>query len=150
VDRFHISTLVYQKQNHGTELDFTWLEERLFRLGFHLVFCMRRPETFREALKERLKVSGKPSQYKNTDQLILEQELTQKAVQGSRLPCLVLDVSEGSVPENADKIVSWLQDSGGLYCDSPAENDDPRILREHFRSGPKGEKLHMKTRDGQE
>lgn len=29
VDRFHVSTIVYQRRVHGREFDFRWLEERL-------------------------------------------------------------------------------------------------------------------------
>ena len=43
VDRFHISTRAYQLQAYGRACDFRWLEERLLPLGFHLVFCTRRP-----------------------------------------------------------------------------------------------------------
>jgi hypothetical protein len=45
VDRFHLSTISYQRQVRGREYDFRWLEERLHPLGFHLVLCTRRPET---------------------------------------------------------------------------------------------------------
>jgi len=34
VDRFHISTIAYQKQTYGKEFDFGWLEERLLPLTF--------------------------------------------------------------------------------------------------------------------
>lgn len=60
VDRFHISTRAYQLKTYGKDYDFTWLEQRLNALGFHLVFCTRRPESFAAARAERLKVSGKP------------------------------------------------------------------------------------------
>jgi hypothetical protein len=46
VDRFHISTLAYQKQQYGKQYDFGWLEEHLIPLGFRLVFCWRSPESF--------------------------------------------------------------------------------------------------------
>ena len=41
VDRFHVSTIVYQRRAHGREYDFRWLEERLLPLGFRLVLCTR-------------------------------------------------------------------------------------------------------------
>jgi hypothetical protein len=41
VDRFHISTLVFQKRTYNKNYDFHWLEERLHNLGFHVVFCAR-------------------------------------------------------------------------------------------------------------
>ena len=63
VDRFHISTRVYQLLTYEKDVDFCWLEERLAALGFHLVFCARTPESFAQARAERLRVSGKPAQY---------------------------------------------------------------------------------------
>lgn len=63
VDRFHISTQAYQLQAHAKKYDFGWLEERLLPLGFRIVLCTRAPESFESARRERLKVSGKPSQY---------------------------------------------------------------------------------------
>ena len=62
VDRFHLSTQVFQA-GRGRHYDFRWLEERLLPLGFRIVLCTRRPETFAAARAERLAVSGNPSQY---------------------------------------------------------------------------------------
>src|SRR5574338_1032704 len=63
VDRFHLSTMAWQRIHRGRDEAFSWLEERLDPLGFHVVLCKRRPETFEAARAERLKVSGKPDQY---------------------------------------------------------------------------------------
>src|SRR4030042_6763677 len=63
VDRFHLSTKMYQLQKYGKDYDFGWLEERLKALGFRLVFCTRTPDSFEQARAERIKVSGNPSQY---------------------------------------------------------------------------------------
>ncbi len=49
IDRFHISTYLYQRKKRGKEYDFRWLEQRLHALGFHLVLCTRRPESFQAA-----------------------------------------------------------------------------------------------------
>src|SRR3989304_500856 len=49
VDRFHISTMVYQRMYRGRKYDFRWLEQILHELGFRLVFCTRAPNTFPEA-----------------------------------------------------------------------------------------------------
>ena len=38
VDRFHISTQMYQLRTYAKHHDFKWLEERLHPLGFRLVF----------------------------------------------------------------------------------------------------------------
>ncbi len=46
VDRFHLSTMAEQCRLHGASPDFGWLEERLRPLGFRIVLCTRRDETF--------------------------------------------------------------------------------------------------------
>lgn len=73
VDRFHISTRMYQLQKYGKEYDFRWLEERLNALGFRLVFCTRTPQSFEAARTERLKVSGNPKQYDDLSLFLKEQ-----------------------------------------------------------------------------
>ena len=114
VDRFHISTQAYQLQSRGVRYDFRWLEERLVPLGFRLVFCTRTPESFGEARRRRLEVSGKPSQYDDLGAFVREQELLKGLVAASRLPRLDLDVSDDDVPRAADRIVDWLEATGGL------------------------------------
>jgi len=114
VDRFHLSTKLYQKMANGLDMDFDWLEERLLPLGFRLVFCTRTPETFEEAREQRLKVSGNPSQYDDLSCFIEEQELMRELVAGSRLPSLEVDVSDNDVSAAADAVADWLDESGGL------------------------------------
>lgn len=114
VDRFHISTQVYQQARYGKRLDFAWLEERLVALGFRLVFCSRRPDSFAAARAERLKVSGKPSQYDDLDVFVREQEAIRAAVAASRLKSLELDVSDSNVSAAADRVADWLEQTGGL------------------------------------
>src|SRR5574342_231720 len=70
VDRFHLATRVHQLQARGVAYDFRWLEEGLLPLGFRLVLCTRRPETFAAARAERVRVSGKPSQYDDLDAFV--------------------------------------------------------------------------------
>jgi len=114
VDRFHVSTKIYQKASRNKEYDFRWLEERLLVLGFRHVLCVRSPESFQKAREERLKVSGKPSQYDNLDVFIREQEEYRNLVAGSILPFMEVDVSDNSVPAAADRIADWLEATGGL------------------------------------
>jgi hypothetical protein len=116
VDRFHISTRTYQWQTYGKDYHFQWLEERLARLGFHLVFCTRTPESFAAAREERLKVSGNPSQYDDLDIFIKEQELMRGFVEQSILPTLELDISDSNVTAAADRIADWMEDTGGLLA----------------------------------
>jgi len=114
VDRFHVSTVVYQRRVHGREYDFRWLEERLLPLGFRLIFCTRSPESFAQARQERLKVSGNPGQYDDLEPFIAEQEEMRFEVSRSLLPSFEVDVSGDDVPGAADRIASWLEATGGL------------------------------------
>jgi hypothetical protein len=115
VDRFHISTQACQLETHAKKYDFGWLEERLLPLGFRIVFCTRAPGSFEAARRERLKVSGKPSQYDDLDVFVREQELMRGLIAESRLPVLTLDISDGDVARAADRIADWLERTGGLH-----------------------------------
>jgi len=118
VDRFHLSTQMYQLQRYGKRYDFDWLEERLLPLGFRLVLCTRTPESFAAAREERLKVSGNPSQYNDLSQFITEQERILELANHSILPTLHLNVSDNSVSNAAHAVADWLEMTGGLYMDS--------------------------------
>lgn len=115
VDRFHLSTRMYQKMVHRRDLDFSWLEDRLVPLGFRLVFCTRKPETFESALTERLRVSGNPSQYVGCAEFIEEQEMMRELVARSRIPSLEVDVSVGDLALITSTIANWLEETGGLW-----------------------------------
>jgi hypothetical protein len=114
VDRFHLSTRLYQRREHGRDIDFAWLEERLAPLGFRLVLCTRRPETFEAALEERLVVSGKPSQYQGISRFIEEQGELRELVAESMIPSREVDVSGGNVGSICDVIADWLAQTDGL------------------------------------
>ena len=114
IDRFHISTRAAQLVEHDTDYDFGWLEDRLLPLGFRLVLCTRRPDSFAAARAERLKISGNPAQYDDLDRFVREQELLRALVADSRLPVLELDISDSGVPAAADQIADWLAATGGL------------------------------------
>ncbi|MDK9700403.1 MAG: hypothetical protein OEM52_09695 [bacterium] len=115
VDRFHISTMVYQQTRHSKKFDFTWLEQRLVPLGFRIVFCWRSADSFYQAREERRKVSGKPSQYDDIDQFILEQDRFREVLLSSQLPILELDVSHNNLSTACDRIADWLEQTDGLY-----------------------------------
>ncbi len=125
IDRFHISTKCYQKRENGRDYDFTWLEERLYRLGFHLVFMSRTPESFKSALDRRLEVSGNPDQYNNLEHFAGEQETFRKLVKESVLPKKEIDISHNNIRRATDEIATWLEDSGGLSA--PEQSDDPLL-----------------------
>jgi hypothetical protein len=114
VDRFHISTIVYQRRAHGREFDFRWLEERLLPLGFRVILCTRSPESFARAREERLKVSGNPGQYDDLAPFVAEQDEMRFEVGRSLLPSFEVDVSDDDVGGAADRVASWLEATGGL------------------------------------
>jgi len=114
VDRFHISTIVYQRRAYGREYDFRWLEERLLPLGFRLILCTRSPESFSAARAQRLEVSGNPGQYDDLGPFIAEQDEMRFEVGRSLLPSFEVDVSDGDVSGATDRIATWLAASGGL------------------------------------
>jgi hypothetical protein len=114
VDRFHLSTIAEQRRLHGRDPQFAWLEDRLRPLGFRIVLCVRRDETFAAARAARLPVSGKPSQYDDLDVFVREQALLRELARASSLPVLELDVSDDAVAAAADLVADWLEASGGL------------------------------------
>ena len=116
VDRFHLSTKACQRTERGVDYDFGWLEDRLLPLGFHVVVCVRRPDTFEAARAERLKVSGKPSQYDDLAPFLREQELLRALARDSRLPVLELDISDDDVDAACDRVADWMTETGGLWA----------------------------------
>ena len=116
VDRFHLSMRCYQLMAYDKSYDFHWLEERLLKLGFHLVLCTRSEASFAGARAERIKVSGKPSQYDDLSMFIREQELMRKLAGESMLPKLELDVSDSSLSKACERIADWMTGTGGLWA----------------------------------
>ncbi len=116
IDRFHISTRAYQWQTYQKDYDFRWIEDRLKALGFRLIFCNRSADSFAAARDERLKVSGKPSQYDDLSIFINEQELMRRLIGESILPKLEVDVSDNHVDRAVEQIADWLEQTGGLWA----------------------------------
>jgi hypothetical protein len=115
VDRFHISTQTYQYMQCGKTYDFSWLEQMLKELDFRLVFCNRSADSFAQARKERVKVSGKPSQYDDLQVFVNEQNVMQRFIDASVLKTLRLDISDDNVALAVEKIADWMEQTGGLY-----------------------------------
>ena len=115
VDRFHISTRVYQLMNYDRDYDFRWLEQRLLPLGFRIILLKRSPESFASAREERLKVSGNPSQYDDLNKFIEEQQVINRLVAESSLPHLELDISDNDIPKAVERIADWMEQTGALY-----------------------------------
>lgn len=116
VDRFHISTRACQLQERGRDHDFQWLEQRLKKIGFCVVFCTRSADSFAAARSERIKVSGKPSQYDDLGIFMREQQLMRRLVAESVLPVLELDVSDSDVPRACGQIADWMESKGLLWA----------------------------------
>lgn len=117
VDRFHVSTRVWQLSHRQRSYDFGWLEERLLPLGFRLVLLTRSEDSFARAREERLKVSGNPAQYDDLGIFMREQEAMREQVRASRLPVLEVDISDSDVGAATERIADWLEATGGLYFD---------------------------------
>jgi len=115
VDRFHISTRMYQLMNNARDYGFHWLEQRLLPLGFQIVFLNRTPESFFPAREERLKVSGNPGQYDDLNRFIEEQNLFKRLVSESSLPKLELDISDNDIAKAVENIDYWMEQTGELY-----------------------------------
>lgn len=114
VDRFHLSTRMYQLMTYDKDYDFRWLEERLLPLNFRLVLMTRSPESFAAARAERLKVSGNPSQYDDLNIFIEEQKLIRRLFNESLLPKVEIDISDNGIPSAVERIADWMESSGGL------------------------------------
>ncbi len=116
VDRFHLSTRMYQLRTYGKDYDFRWLEERLDALGFRLILCTRMPDSFKAARAARLKVSGNPSQYDDLQVFVQEQALMRRLASESILPRLEVDISDNDVVGAVERIADWMEHTGGLWA----------------------------------
>lgn len=118
VDRFHISTQTYQSIQYGKTYDFGWLEQMLKELDFRLIFCTRSTESFAQARTERVKVSGKPSQYNDLQVFINEQEVMKRFIEASALKTLRVDISDDNVAGAVERIADWMEQTCGLTMQS--------------------------------
>jgi hypothetical protein len=109
VDRFHHSTMMYQKLYHLRTYHFDRIEARLAGLGFRLVLCYREPSTFAKARMERLKISGNPSQYDNLEMFSREQDELFHLFERTTLPKLIVDTSDDDVVRMTEEVVNWFQ-----------------------------------------
>lgn len=122
IDRFHLSTRAWQETAGGAHEPRSFSAElhaalddvdaRLASLGFMLVLCTRREDTFEAARTERLKVSGNPHQYDNLSVFIDEQRRLIEHASKSRLPTLELDVTGSETDALAERMVEYWQDRG--------------------------------------
>jgi hypothetical protein len=137
VDRFHISTQMWQSMYRGRNYRFEWLESRLVALGFRLVFCWRDPNSFAEARERRLKVTSNPSQYDDLTLFIREQEIVQQLVKKSVIPSLTVDVTDYSLDEQVDYIADWLEATEGLNATETAAEPRRKLVPALPRLAPR-------------
>ncbi len=107
VDRFHISTQLVQSRL-GRNYNFNWLEKRLRKLGFCIIFCTRSNDSFAEAREKRLRVTGNAGQYEDLDIFVEEQKEYHKLISGSLLPSFEIDVTGDDIEYACGSIVEWL------------------------------------------
>jgi regulator of PEP synthase PpsR (kinase-PPPase family) len=81
-----------------------------------LVLLTRDEDSFAEARRERLKVSGNPSQYDDLGVFIQEQREIQALAGQSLLPLLRVEIAGKRVADIAEEIESYLKQSGRLYA----------------------------------
>ncbi|MBK6669322.1 MAG: hypothetical protein IPG46_06400 [Actinobacteria bacterium] len=115
VDRFHLSTISYQRSQYGRECDLRWVDERLAAAGFRLVTLTRRPDSFEMAREERLVYSENPWRYTDLDKLIRDQEEMRELGAASCITSTEIDVTDFSVDQTADRIIDWVEETEGLY-----------------------------------
>ncbi|MBV8584733.1 MAG: hypothetical protein JO308_00475 [Verrucomicrobia bacterium] len=128
IDRFHLSTQMWQTMYRGKQYDFDWLESNLAALGFRLIFCWREPSSFIEARRRRLAISSNPSQYDNLTIFIREQELFEELVENSAIPALKLDVTHRSLEEQVSYVADWLEATGGLNAAESPPNPKRALI----------------------
>lgn len=115
VDRFHISTVSHQLLHCGREVDLSWVDERLQRLGFVLVLLQRDPDTFVAAREHRLTYSENPDRYDDLGSFIREQGIMADLVAQSKLPSHIFDVSDGNVDRVAQEVLNWVREIGYFW-----------------------------------
>ncbi|WP_428388095.1 hypothetical protein [Mucisphaera sp.] len=124
IDRFQLSAQLHHRRSvepvTGEAFDVGPTEKRLKDLGFHLILCTRREDSFVGAREERLKVSGNPSQYDDLTPFVEEQRAMRALAETSLLPVMVLDVSDNDIARAADRVVAYLRTNNALGSSDPA------------------------------
>jgi hypothetical protein len=115
VDRFHVSTVAHQRLVFDHEVDLSWVDRRLAALGFVLVHCHRREDTFPEAREHRLTYSENPHRYNDLSVFVREQAVMAELVAASEMPSTTVDVSDGDVDRIALEILDWVQEIGAFW-----------------------------------
>ena len=115
VDRFHLSAMQHQRSIQGRACDLAWVDRRLAALNFRLVTLVRHPDSFEAAREERLTYSENPWRYTDLDKLIREQAQMKQLRAESAITSIELDVTDLSIDQTADRIIDWVEETGGMY-----------------------------------
>lgn len=115
VDRFHISTISFQRHMRGKVIELDWVDRRLDQLGFVMIHLYRQPDTFAAAREHRLTYSENPTRYDDLDVFIKEQEIMAELIKNSPLRSKSIDVSEGNIDQIAQDIINWVKSIGAFW-----------------------------------
>ena len=115
VDRFHISTIAFQRQMRQRHVELDWVDRRLARLGFVLIHLWRRPDTFEEARAHRLTYSENRHRYEDFSIFAEEQHIMSELVSRSAMTARRIDVSDGDVPRIAQEVIDWVKAIGAFW-----------------------------------
>lgn len=144
VDRFHISTIIHQEAVNGRRYDLGWVDERLAAIGFRLVFLTRERHSFEAAREERLTYSENPWRYTDLDRLAREQDRVRALVDQSSIPSLELDVTTLSVADAANRIIDWVETTGGMF--RPPDRRPPHVYVDSAPPAATGRGLEIPPR----
>lgn len=133
VDRFHISTVAFQRQRRGLEIDLDWVDRRLAAAGFVAVHLRRDPATFPAARAHRLVYSENPDRYEDLGLFVEEQEIMADLIATSAMPSISVDVSDGDVDRIAQEILDWVKLIGRFYRPDDATSPVARPPEETCR-----------------
>jgi hypothetical protein len=121
IDRFHVFAQRYQIQNHKHRSDFTWLEERFLKLGFHLVHVVQNEAAIQQAILGQKNIGGDDQ----IETILQGQELSREIVSKSILPKFELDTSEMSIQETVVSITDWYEE---VYAYTQPEHQEPEKI----------------------
>lgn len=115
VDRFHISTKVFQKGEYDRDYDFRWIENRLVNLGFFLVHLTRSADTYQDAKEQRLTFSENRHRYSNINKILRERSAYKKYISESVITHFDIDISDNDVDRAADEILEEIERRDGFW-----------------------------------
>lgn len=106
IDRFHLSRNYLERKYSKPETDFSWLEEMLAELGTIVVLCFRDPESYLEAVQQRLSETHHAINFypATRDAYLEDLSIFRDLVASSRLPHVEVDTTSGDIPRIASEL----------------------------------------------